>query len=630
MNNLRKIVSNTVISLLGQLITWGSTLVLTIAYGRFLGDTKFGELYFAITFVALIGFPIEFGFNQQLTRDVAQETSKARKYLMNAVLIKALLWFVLYSCILVFCWLLKYSLEVRVLVAICGITLLCTAIANTFASLHYAYERVRHPVIGTILEKGLAGLIGFLVLRQGANVEVMASILLLGMFTNMFWQGLAFQRLVGITFAIDWRLMRTLLRTGIPFLIYGVLGVIYYRIDTVLLSLMTNDNVVGWYGAGYRLFDTLIFLPSLVISAIMYPVFSKLSVSSDEDLETSIEKTTNFLLFCGIPIAVALVTIAPAIIGYLYHRADFSNSIPVLQLLAPGLVFLYINSIFSAILMSTKREKKMTQMAAVALVFNLGLNLLLIPHYQQLGAAAVTSLTELLLLVLSIVFIPKYLLPRKSVFVALKALAASLVMAAIGLFLHTWSVFLLVPVMFLTYMVVALLIGTIPRDDLYALYQAVRNKQRKTVTKTTIPALPRVKLEQVELPLEEWDDEVTLPRIQVVKMPVPIATPLLADRDDIDDDDTVPRKAIKLYPKKVPSRPIPSFVVPARPAQSSSVQPSVSPLPLLDASLSVSDLPTLEMAVPSEPAGELQIPETPALQAKIEKSNIPGNIIGIS
>ena len=72
MNRLRKVIGNTVISLLGQGVTWGSTLLLTIAYGRFLGDVKFGKLYFAITFVALIGFPIEFGFNQQLTRDVAR------------------------------------------------------------------------------------------------------------------------------------------------------------------------------------------------------------------------------------------------------------------------------------------------------------------------------------------------------------------------------------------------------------------------------------------------------------------------------------------------------------------------------------------------------------------------------
>src|SRR5260370_35734371 len=92
MQILRRVISNVVISLLGQAITWFSTILLTAAYGRFLGDTKFCELYFAITFVALIGFPIAFGFNQQLTRDVAQRPEQALRYLTNTPILKFLLW----------------------------------------------------------------------------------------------------------------------------------------------------------------------------------------------------------------------------------------------------------------------------------------------------------------------------------------------------------------------------------------------------------------------------------------------------------------------------------------------------------------------------------------------------------
>src|SRR5579884_4295357 len=87
MNKLRRLIGNTVISLFGQVVTWTSTLLLTIAYGQFLGDVKFGELYFAITFVSLIGTPIEVGFNQQVTRDVAQEPSRALRYFSNILCI---------------------------------------------------------------------------------------------------------------------------------------------------------------------------------------------------------------------------------------------------------------------------------------------------------------------------------------------------------------------------------------------------------------------------------------------------------------------------------------------------------------------------------------------------------------
>src|ERR1700694_3558966 len=61
-NKLRRIINNTIISFLGQAVIWASTLLLTIAYGHFLGASKFGELYFALAFVTLIGYPIKAGY----------------------------------------------------------------------------------------------------------------------------------------------------------------------------------------------------------------------------------------------------------------------------------------------------------------------------------------------------------------------------------------------------------------------------------------------------------------------------------------------------------------------------------------------------------------------------------------
>jgi len=501
MNRLRNVVNNMFISLIGQAVTWASTLILTIAYGRFLSDSSFGELYFAITFVLLAGFPLEFGFNQQLTREIAQEPHKALRYFSNTILIKSVLWLLLYSFILVFCWLLGYNLEVRILVAICGVTLLSTATANTLAALHYSFGRTVYPALGLVLEKGLSTLIGVILLRNGFGVESMALVLLGGSLVSTLWQGFWFFRLVGVGFTLDRALIRELLRGSIPFLTYGVLGVIYYRLDTVLLSFMTNTAVVGWYGAGYRLFDTLVFLPNLVIGAIMYPVFSKLSVSSEAKLKMAVEKSMNFLLFCGLPITTLLIVTAPNIIGLLYHQQDFLHSIPALQSLAPGLVFLYINTVLSSILISTKREKKIMIMAAIALLFNLTCNLILIPLYQHVGAAVVTSLTEFLLFCIALMFVPRSLLPIGSVRVAFKALLASLAMGLVSALLLSLSsvpgFFLMVvlPAALLVYLGVAMLLRTIPAEDMQALFSAIREKKSRAARQSDVEQAPGLELE---------------------------------------------------------------------------------------------------------------------------------------
>ena len=547
MQELRKIINNTLISLFGQLVTWTSTLGLTIAYGRFLGDVKFGELYFATMFVALIGFPVEFGFNQQLTRDVAEDPDKAHSYLWNTLLIKTLLWTVLYTGILLLAWGLGYSQEQWNLVVICGLDLLVGSLVSTFAALHYAFSRTMFPSIGMMFEKGLSAAVGFILLKQGATVQTMAFVLLGGSLINGVWVATWFFRLVGWRVTFHLGIILNLVRSSVPFVAYGILGVIYYRIDTVLLSLMASTAVVGWYGAGYRLFDTLLFIPNLIINAIMYPVFSRLSADarSQSTLKLAIEKSMNLLLICAIPIATFMIVAAPNIIGFLYHRAEFTNSIPVLQALAPGLLFLYINTLLSNIIVSTKGEKKIPLMAGIALVFNLGLNLILIPLYKQIGAALVTSLTEFLLLCISIVFIQKQLLPGKSVRVGSKALASALVMAAALFFLRSLSVVLMLPVALLVYVGVAYFLRMIPKEDMQSLQQAIGKKGKRTgitsdlltnivdeniydqITNPSLPAvygqmsdyhLATVKTRKLRLEAfsEDEDDDITL-RLPVVR-----------------------------------------------------------------------------------------------------------------
>jgi hypothetical protein len=131
-------------------------------------------------------------------------------------------------------------------------------------------------------------------------------------------------------------------------------------------------------------------------------------------------------------------------------------------------------------MLSTKRERYITIMAAIALVFNLVLNLILIPRYQQVAAAVVTSLTELLLVGLAIFFTPRPLFPTGSILVGAKALVASLVMALIIWIIRGYGLFIILPAAMVIYFTTATLLGTIPREDMKALYTSIRNKRKYT------------------------------------------------------------------------------------------------------------------------------------------------------
>src|SRR5205807_6326738 len=131
-------------------------------------------------------------------------------------------------------WALGYDQEQRSLVAICGIMLVSGSIVNIFTALHYAFERTLFPAVGLVLEKGLGACIGFILLKNGATVQTMAFVLLGGSLIDAIWVAAWFFRLTGWHFAIQKAIIRQLVHNSIPFVVYGVLSVIYYRVDTVL------------------------------------------------------------------------------------------------------------------------------------------------------------------------------------------------------------------------------------------------------------------------------------------------------------------------------------------------------------------------------------------------------------
>lgn len=484
---LSLVVNNTLISLAGQIVTWMTTLTLTMTYGRFLGPVGLGELYLAATLTGLIGFPLEFGFNQQIIREVASAPERTRSYVANALLLKVLLWTPLCLALMGVAALLRYSTEVRIIVALSGLTLLATSIGAAFGSMQIAIHRNVIPVIGSIIEKGFDALAAYLALRiLHVGIIPVACVLLLGATLNTSWQAYHYYRHERFSLKLDRVMIREIVHTSVPFLLYGALGVIYYRIDTVLLGAIDGDAVVGLYGAGYKIFDTLIFLPSLVMSTVMYPLMARLSANEPRAYRIAIDKSMNFLLICGMPLATGLGVAAPAIVGFLYHNEAFSRTILVMEALAPGLIFLYINSVISNIIITRHRERSLVWMAAVALVLNLGLNLALIPRYHEAAAAAVTSITEFALLIMGLFAIPRELIPLGSLPTLLKASLACATMALVILALGQFSILVIIPAAAATYGLAGFVLGLVPREDARALLDAVRRKAERGARATDV------------------------------------------------------------------------------------------------------------------------------------------------
>ena len=179
-----------------------------------------------------------------------------------------------------------------------------------------------------------------------------------------------------------------------------------------MLEKMTNDQVVGWYGAPYRLFDALMFFPSILQIAV-FPVMSRLWASSENSLTHTARRIFDITVLVAIPVAVVLITCAEPIVSLIFGLEKFAQSVIIMRLLGVAIVFIYINFHIGNIIVSTNRQKFSPVIGVIAGVINLSLNYFMIPYFQNvhgnggIGAATVTIITEISVTAMALLLLPK-------------------------------------------------------------------------------------------------------------------------------------------------------------------------------------------------------------------------------
>jgi len=226
-------------------------------------------------------------------------------------------------------------------------------------------------------------------------------------------------------------------------------------------------------------------LPSIVASAILFPILAQLSVQARPALRRAMAKGLDIILIVGMPISVGLFVLADPIIRFIYREPEFIQAVPALQWLAVGLLLLYVNSILSVTLVSLNEEHKLTLVAGLALVLNLGLNLALIPRYQHIAAASTTAATEGFILIYLLAVMPRDLLARSNLVVVAKAGAASAAMGLALFALRDQNLGLLIALGAAIYALVGILVRLVPAEDFRLVTAALARRSRRVEAEET-------------------------------------------------------------------------------------------------------------------------------------------------
>lgn len=167
----------------------------------------------------------------------------------------------------------------------------------------------------------------------------------------------------------------------------ALLGLIYFRIDSLMLGLLSGDLAVGHYNLAYRLLEGLIFLPSLVM-AVGFPRLSRWQSFAD-----TFQRLFWLLSAIGGLICAVIAAGAPMIITTLYGT-DSGEAAQILRILAFTFLPICWGHLGTQALVALDQQRFYLGLTLLATGLNIGLNGLMIPHIGATGAAVATCATE--------------------------------------------------------------------------------------------------------------------------------------------------------------------------------------------------------------------------------------------
>jgi len=473
MSTVPRIAKNVAFLYIAYIITSVLSILLTVVIARNLGDITFGRYSFAFAFTAIFAVFLDLGFNTLVVRDVARDKSMAPKYLGNIIIIKAILSVAIFGFISLTISLMDYPHDTTTAVLILGIYIIFTALADIFRVTFRAFERMEYEALVSVVSRLIIVSLGLAAVFLGYGlVEITLVFAIGGIFDFIFSFFLCGKKFAKPRLEIDLHFWKRAVKIALPIGFLSIAAIIYIKIDTVMLSLMKGDDVVGWYNAAYSLVLALQPIPPILMNALL-PSMASFFISSRSSLEISYEKSLKYLLILGLPMAVGLALLASRIIP-LFYGSEFTNSISALQILAWDVLLIFLFTPLAVVLISMDKQNQMAVVAAGCALINVILNIILIPRFSYIGAGIATLATETVLFGLYFYLVSKYLCKLPLHKIVARPMVACAIMAAFVCLFYGMNLGLLVVLAAALYFVVLYLTRGFTADDLDLLKEILR------------------------------------------------------------------------------------------------------------------------------------------------------------
>jgi O-antigen/teichoic acid export membrane protein len=400
---VQRVVRNSALPIASQLIIRVIDLAVAIALLRLLGPERNGAYAVAVVVWLYVKTISDFGLSLLATRDIARDPSRAGAIVGVTTLIRWLVLVLTAAPVAIYVALGSDAgtLSRESAVAI-GVLYLSIVPSSFGEAINAALNGLERMDVAAWLNIGVAAIRAPLAVALGATslgIVGVAIAALAGALCSTIVLARAYraQRASKIAWrskpAERWRYVRD----SWPLLVNSLLVSLFFRVDIFIVQAERGDLALGIYDAAYKLINLLTIVPAYATLAI-FPLLARRATEPDalrraQRVSGYALVTLAWLIVCGV---TALAGVA---IHILAGRAYLPEAALLLRILIWFAPLSFLNGVTQYGLVAANRQRRIVPAFALAVAFNLAVNLAFVPRYGARAAATATVLTEVVILV---------------------------------------------------------------------------------------------------------------------------------------------------------------------------------------------------------------------------------------
>lgn len=380
----------------------------TIFLARNLGVSDFGLLTVALAYFSLVSAISDLGLNQFLIRELARNRKPPTELISNIAMIRLTLASSFFAVFAVGLYLfdqdkMRVSLTLLSLLAIVP-----QSVALTFDAIFVSIKKLQFSAISLFISSLTTVLVGTYLVGLGLgpigaiNALIFGQIIYLAVLVVFLYK----YRISPLS-SVKLSVIKKALMGALPYGVLGILGLLYFKVDSILLSYLRGSFETGLYGAAYRFLEATVFIPN-ALGLALFPVLTKLHDMQPQQIKSLYFKSMRVMLIVALAIVIAYLTILPIIIKVLLP--SFLPAIEAIKILAWAIPFIFLHIPASSVVLSTEKYLgKLLLFSLIPLTFNILMNLKFIPLYGFIAASWITVASDALSFLIIFFFIQRYI-----------------------------------------------------------------------------------------------------------------------------------------------------------------------------------------------------------------------------